>query len=142
MAEPKITDEQIADAFHDTYGNVTEAAKLLGITARTIHRHVNANPDLAAIRDKTRQLLVDLAEDKLRDQINKGNIAAIIFTLKTQGRDRGWDENRKPQQANTGKVTIVINEGKHTTVTAIDDDDNDNIIDQPPGRPQIEANNG
>ena len=42
-----------------------------------------------------KEALVDLAETKLRDKIRQGDTAAILFTLKTVGKSRGYIERRE-----------------------------------------------
>tara|TARA_R110002167_G_scaffold361895_2_gene580600 strand:+ start:61 stop:378 length:318 start_codon:yes stop_codon:yes gene_type:complete len=41
-----------------------------------------------------RERLVDLAEEKLREKVNGGNLRAVMFTLKTVGKNRGYYERR------------------------------------------------
>ena len=38
--------------------------------------------------------LIDLCETKLMQQINEGNLTAIIFFLKTKGKQRGYIEGQ------------------------------------------------
>ena len=53
-----------------------------------------------------RESLLDLAEGSLFDQVRKGNITAIIFTLKTIGKHRGYVERQEVTGADGGKVQI------------------------------------
>ncbi len=46
-------------------------------------------------RVKPNERLVDLAESRLVQKIGEGDITAIIFTLKTKGRLRGWTERNE-----------------------------------------------
>lgn len=38
--------------------------------------------------------LIDDSESELYKKVKAGNLGAIIFHLKTKGRDRGWDEKQ------------------------------------------------
>lgn len=87
-----VSDEAIADALRTAYGTVTNAARLLGITARALYYRFEQNPELRAVLKEARESLVDLATLQLVRRMNEGSDAAIIFCLKTQGRDRGWEE--------------------------------------------------
>ena len=41
-----------------------------------------------------RERLVDAAEEKLREKVNSGNLRAVMFTLRTVGKNRGYYERR------------------------------------------------
>ena len=49
------------------------------------------------VRDVNEELL-DFAESQLMHHINKGNLTAIIFYLKTKGQSRGYIEKQYIQQ--------------------------------------------
>ena len=56
---------------------------------------------------------VDLAESKLIEAIKDGNLTAIIFFLKTQGKSRGYSERSEHDLTSDGepfKFTINIGE--------------------------------
>lgn len=88
----ELTDEQIAHALRLQRGNISAAAEALGVARSTIHRRINTNPELDAICTDARENLIDVAENALLKLINEGNVAAVIFALKTQGRSRGYSE--------------------------------------------------
>lgn len=71
------------------------AARQLGIARSTLYRKIEANPELQELLIDTREELIDLAESALRKEVLQGNIAAIIFTLKTQGKGRGYIERHE-----------------------------------------------
>ncbi|NJL06350.1 MAG: hypothetical protein HC911_15875 [Chloroflexaceae bacterium] len=98
MGKQPVTKTAIIDMLRETHGNVHQAANRLGVHRNTIHKRLAADPELREVAKTERDQLVDLAEGKLADLIEQGNIAAIIFTLKTLGRSRGWSE-RPPEVA-------------------------------------------
>lgn len=92
MASFKV--KQIEDTIRAKDGNVTEVAKALGVSRTAIYKRINNSERLQIALEEARQSLVDLAETKLRQLINEGNPAAVFFTLKTIGQDRGYIEQR------------------------------------------------
>ena len=46
--------------------------------------------------------LIDFSESKLLEQINDGNLTAIIFHLKTKGKKRGYVEKSESDMNVTG----------------------------------------
>ena len=93
MARKKqFTAEEVAQAVKKAQGFVTVAARALGCTTRTIHNYRNTYKLVAEAFDESRETHLDFVEGKLMQQIKAGNIAGIIFYLKTQGRTRGYIE--------------------------------------------------
>lgn len=101
-----MSDDQIADALRSTYGCVVAAARLLGVTARALYYRFEQNPDLKDVVHEAKEYLCDHAQLKLAELISQGNTAAVIFTLKTLGRERGFDEN--PQAPPPANVNVSI----------------------------------
>lgn len=87
-----LTIEQIASAIRAKDGNITDAASALGVTRDAINKRIAKSVELKRLVADAREELVDLAESEARKQIKQGNTAIIIFTLKTQGKERGWRE--------------------------------------------------
>ena len=108
--QARLTVDQIDHALKQASGNVTYAAKALGVARGTLYRRIGQNARLQETLTDARESLVDAAESALHKQILDGNIAAIIFALKTLGKDRGYVE--RTQQEITGRdggaVTIRI----------------------------------
>lgn len=90
--QARLTDAQIAAGLRAQRGNISATAEALGVDRRTIYRRVTDNAELEAIWKEARESLIDVAESALLKLINEGNVAAIIFALKTQGRSRGYSE--------------------------------------------------
>lgn len=72
---------------------VTQAAKAIGIHPITAYRWIREDEEFAERVKEVREQAVDYAETKLLENIKDGNVASIIFFLKTQGRHRGYIEN-------------------------------------------------
>lgn len=102
-----LTVKQVAKALEATGGNVSEAARALGVHRTTVHRKIKSSETLQEIVTDARESLVDLAEGKIKSEIKKGNITAIIFTLKTQGKERGWVERHEVSGPDRGPIEIT-----------------------------------
>lgn len=85
-----VTDEQIASALVAQKGNITNAAKALGIRTPYIHMRMAENEAIQSAWQECVDDLVDLAVDKLRDEITNGNTKAILFALDKLGHSRGF----------------------------------------------------
>jgi hypothetical protein len=97
----KDTRKRFLLAYERTYGNVSASCEFAGISRQTYYRwmrstsKVNRKFQEKVNGSRPQDRLVDLAESKLVQKINEGDVAAIIYTLKTRGRGRGWAEKRE-----------------------------------------------
>ena len=100
--------KQLQAALRDKAGNVTAVARELGVARSTIYRRVAKSPALQETLTDAREELVDIAESALRREVLAGNITAIIFTLKTQGKERGYVERYEQTVRGDQQVAIQI----------------------------------
>ena len=105
MAE-KYTTAQMIEALREKHGNLSAAARYLGCSRNTISRYIDTYPTVKAVYDEERETLIDFAENQLFQQVKEGNITAIIFTLKTIGKSRGYVERQEVTGADGGKLQI------------------------------------
>jgi len=102
----KITNEQLELALRQASGNISQVARDLNVSRSIVNQRVHNNKKLQKILEDAREELVDIAENALKTKINQGDVAAIIFTLKTQGKRRGYVERQ--EITNTEPVEIVV----------------------------------
>jgi hypothetical protein len=105
MAE-KYTANQIIDALKEKHGNMSASARFLGCSRNTISRYIDTYPTVKAVYDEERETLIDFAENQLFKQVQDGNITAIIFTLKTIGKLRGYVERQEVTGADGGAIVV------------------------------------
>lgn len=88
---------QIEDAIRKAAGNVTAAARGLGIGRTSLHARIAKSPDLQRVLQEEREALVDMAESALRAEVLDRNMTAIIWTLKAspEAKRRGWSERHE-----------------------------------------------
>ena len=91
MAKKKrYTVKQVEAALRATAGIQSAAAAALGCSPSTVHNYVKRFKTLQKVIPEIKEEILDLAEGRLITQIKKGNMRAIIFYLRTQGRSRGY----------------------------------------------------
>lgn len=83
---------QIVKALNETRGMIYLAAERLGCDANTIYSYAKRYASVKEAITRHRGKTTDIAELKLYQAINDGSLPAIMFYLRTQGRDRGYIE--------------------------------------------------
>ncbi|MBK9276526.1 MAG: hypothetical protein IPM49_18580 [Flavobacteriales bacterium] len=88
---------QIEDAIRKAAGNVTAAARGLGIGRTSLHARIARSPALQQVLQEERESLVDMAESALRAEVLDRNMTAVIWTLKAspEAKRRGWGERQE-----------------------------------------------
>jgi hypothetical protein len=87
-----FTFEMLRDSIIKHRGNMSEVAKAMKISRKTIYNRMEDFPELKDVIAEARDIGVDEAEGLLRKRMLAGDTTAIIFYLKTQGRWRGYIE--------------------------------------------------
>lgn len=107
----------VIKALNDSFGNVSHAAKILGMSRSGLSKKISLDPSLQEIIDQFRETIVDKAESQLHLAVNKGAAWAVALTLRTIGRHRGYVErvetdDRSPAPPNPweGKTDDEIKE--------------------------------
>ena len=90
----RIGEQRAVDVLTSSRGNVSLAARRLGISARTIHRWLAQYPDLRELVEAQRDRIIDMAEENIFDAVERGNLKASWFVLQTLGKKRGYSERK------------------------------------------------
>ena len=98
--------EQIEEALRQSAGIKSLAAKRLGCSPSAITKYLQRFPSLTKVIDDIVNENLDLAEGQLLKAIGDGNMTAIIFYLKTKGKDRGFAERREMTGVDGSAVEI------------------------------------
>lgn len=101
---------QIESALNAAHGNVSLAARALGVARMTVYRHIEDSPTLRTVLGDAREFKIDFAEDKLFEAVEAGDMTAIIWTLKAspEAKRRGWGEKQEITGANNDPLKIVF----------------------------------
>lgn len=110
----KLTQQGIKKTLVKMHGNISAAARALGVSRYAIQKRINEDEELKKVVTDARESMVDDAESALAKAILDGEAWAVCFTLKTQGRGRGYVE--KTEHEHTGKDGGPI----ETKVTVMD----------------------
>lgn len=99
---------QIEDAIRKAAGNVTAAARGLGIGRTSLHARIAKSPELQRILQEERESLVDMAESALRAEVLDRNMTAVIWTLKAspEAKRRGWGERQEHAGPDGGPLQV------------------------------------
>ena len=89
-------------------GVVTTAANNTGIHRSTHYNWLDDDLDYAAKVRAMREVSIDFAEAMLFKLIKEGNVAATIFYLKTQGKQRGYIERQEVTGADGAPIIEII----------------------------------
>jgi len=93
--ERRLTRKTFSRAIKDSYGNVMVISQRIGCMRSTVYSWLNKEPDLQDQLDSEREKLIDLAENKLVENLEKGETSSIHFVLKTLGKNRGYVEKQE-----------------------------------------------
>ncbi|MFZ9302869.1 MAG: hypothetical protein ACO239_05830 [Sediminibacterium sp.] len=89
-------------------GIVSQATKKLNIDRSTPYKWMREDPDFAEKVHEIQNLVLDFTESKLYELIRDGNPTAIIFMLKTKGKDRGYVERKEITGMNGKSLDVNI----------------------------------
>ena len=103
------TADRIIKALSECKGLLTLAAKKAGISYPTINRYVKDFPSVAQAVHEAKESLLDFAEGKLYTAMSEGNMTALIFYLKTQGKGRGYIERQEFTGQDGGPIKVDHN---------------------------------
>lgn len=89
--------KKFVEVLTENNGRLLITREICGVSKATLFRYRKKFPEFGAAVNEAKSLQVDYVEGKLFDLIDKNNVNAIIFFLKTRGRDRGYGEKYVPE---------------------------------------------
>lgn len=103
-----VTINQIQRALEQTGGFQSRAAKKLRITDSALCQRIKKSKLLQTLLYMIKESNLDLAEDELIKKIKKGNLGAICFYLKCQGKKRGYIERQEIDDVTINRQPFVL----------------------------------
>lgn len=71
-------------------GFIAEAARQAIVPRRNVYNWLRNDPLFREVFNEVKETFIDFAKCKLLEKIEKGNVRAIIFYLRTYAKDRGY----------------------------------------------------
>jgi len=99
--------EKFLEALREAKGNVSLACEISGIPRRTYYNWLK-NEKFKSEVDKISEEAIEFVENKLMERIEKGDLGAIIFFLKTKGKHRGWSERLEVKHENQAPIINIV----------------------------------
>lgn len=96
-------------------GLIEVAAAALGCDPGTIRRRMKSNPEVVRAIEESRAALVDLAEQRLAEAVDRGEPWAVSLVLKGLGKSRGHGDSVALTGANGGPMALVHQEYEGAT---------------------------
>ena len=98
-------------------GNLSRVADALGSTRLGVRNVINAHKELADLLIEQRERWIDDIEESVLSRANESNDTALqCFVLKTQGKNRGWEQSEAQNTAKdiaTAAFDFIINKSKN-----------------------------
>jgi len=105
VAVQKIQKKNLETALRECDGNITATSRRMKVTRKAIYDAVQRY-DLQSVLDECREELLDAAEGALHTLVRDGHASSVFFLLRTQGRDRGYNERIESTGLNGGPIAI------------------------------------
>jgi hypothetical protein len=105
----KIRKRAFIETFKKTFGNVSQTCKVLDMDRSTYYKWLKEDEDFKNEVESVepKELFLDFTESKLVEKINTGDTTAIIFTLKTKGKSRGYIERKEIEHQGGIESTLI-----------------------------------
>lgn len=117
-----LSAEQIINALKQNGGFVTSAARALNVTPQAIYARMEKNQRIKEAHLAIKEQYLDLAESQLLQKVRSGDLGAICFYLKCQGKSRGYVERQQlehtgPQGSDQLQFVIEVVHSEKTEST-------------------------
>lgn len=104
----KHSKQEVAVALRCANGMQTIAARYLRCSYKSIQNYLTRWPELRGVIFEAKEKTLDISEDKLFQSVRSGNVNAIVFHLKTQGKERGYVERTEEDVRTTIACEIIL----------------------------------
>lgn len=102
--------EKIKEAIDSGRGIVTDIAQSLKISRTTFYMWLEANEELKEYMRQAKEKMIDIAESRFFDKLDRGEEWAVKMALKTIGKDRGYVETVETKDvSDKPRVIQVLN---------------------------------
>lgn len=88
----KVKQKRFLKHFAEGHGIISYACQAAGIARRTYYNWMESDEQFKKVVEDLQEEVIDRVESKLLTKINDEDLTAIIFYLKTKGKNRGYVE--------------------------------------------------
>ena len=103
-----LTASQMIDAIKKARGFISKAAQLCDVSRETFYVYLKRYATAQQALEDEHEARHDFVESKLMKLIDEGQVAAVIFYLKTQCKARGYVERQEVSGADGGPVVFHV----------------------------------
>lgn len=103
----RLSRNQVIGGIKGSAAIITEIASRLGCSRKCVYSWLDRDPGIKEAFEQEKESTLDLAEEKLIEQIKEGNLTAIIFFLKCRGKNRGYIERFDPFKGNGEPIKFI-----------------------------------
>lgn len=107
MNGKKYTVEQVIGAIPNSLGIVTAIANRLGCDWHTAKKYIDRYPSVNQAYQDEVERITDIAETKLYQAINEGDLQAVKYYLSTKGKRRGYVMQTELSGIDGGAIQIA-----------------------------------
>ena len=102
----RYTAEQVAEAVKKSYGIINGAAVALGCSRQTVENYIRKYKAVKDAYSEANEITLDFVETEFLKKIKSGDTTAMIFYLKTKGRQRGYIERHELTGVDGGSIKV------------------------------------
>lgn len=106
-ARAHLSVDRVTAALTENRGMLQHAAETLRVTRRSLREFVERNDACAAVLFEAREAMGDVAERKLFEKIEAGDVRCIMYYLSTVHRNRGYGM-RKDESSPFGANPVFV----------------------------------
>jgi hypothetical protein len=90
---PVMSDEKVITALYKSFGNISEAARILKMSRPALYdNYIKNRPEMKTVIEQCAEAWLDQSEKALDDLIRNREPSAVYFHLKCKGKQRGYIE--------------------------------------------------
>lgn len=108
-----LTIKQAEYAIKQSAGNVSEAARELGVARSTLNAKISKSPKLQQVVRDEREELFDIAVSQLRQNASRGNMTAIAIIINNSpiAKENDWGPRTRHEitGADGGRLQVTVN---------------------------------
>jgi hypothetical protein len=92
-AKVVLSDEKVITALYKSFGNISEAARILKMSRHALYEnYIKNRPEMKTVIEQCNEAWLDQSEKALDDLIRNREPSAVYFHLKCKGKQRGYIE--------------------------------------------------